>query len=240
VGTEPERHLSELSTSWTLLHAAHDPDAVPELQQQARRELVVRYLDAARRYLGGALKQQPDRGEAVEELAQEFALKMMDGKMRNASPEQGCFRVFLRTVLSNLVNDYHRRRHKQPLHLGEGGSQQAAPVSEEEFTGMWREQLVQRALGALADHDRKTGQVLSTVLMLTAEEPRPRAAEVAARLSAKLGRPVGEVWVRKRLFQARQKMRELLRREVALSLREPTEEAIDGELAAVGLLAYCR
>jgi hypothetical protein len=34
--------------------------------------------------------------------------------------------------------------------------------------------------------------------------------------------------------------RELLRREVRQTLREPTDEAVEEELAEVGLLAYCR
>jgi hypothetical protein len=51
---------------------------------------------------------------------------------------------------------------------------------------------------------------------------------------------VGAVWVRKRLHLARQKLRELLREEVRRTLREPTDAAVEEELADAGLLAYCR
>jgi hypothetical protein len=63
---------------------------------------------------------------------------------------------------------------------------------------------------------------------------------MARRLSGQLGRTVGAAWVRKRVFLARQKLRDLLRKEVWQTLREPTEATVEEELAEVGLLAYCR
>jgi RNA polymerase sigma-70 factor (ECF subfamily) len=224
-----------------LLKAAHDPAGALEHQQQARQELIGRYLEVVKRYLGGALRREQRREEAIDELVQEFGLRVMRGSFRNASSEQGRFRHFLRTALSNLVADYRRGQGSKVLPLAEVEvATEDCLVREEEYTTMWREQLVQRALVALAEYEQHSGQPLSSVLKLALIEPRPAVVEMARRLSDQMGRMVDEGWVRKRLYLARQKLCELLRREVRQSLEEPTEEAIDEELAEVGLLAYCR
>jgi RNA polymerase sigma factor (sigma-70 family) len=237
-----DRSLGALTTSWILLHAAHDPAAAAPARSEARQELLCRYLDVARRYLGGALRGQAQHAEVLDELLSDFGLRVMDGALHGASPDRGRFRDYLRRVLANLVNDYHRKRGKQPGPLGEADPPAAAEGSpnDEEFTDLWREELVRRSLRALVEHERRTGEVRYTVLKLAMDQPELEAADLARQLAQRLGRPVEAAWVRKRLFLARQKLRELLRQEVRLTLREPTDEAVEEELAEVGLLAYCR
>ena len=237
---DPEQ-LNDLSTSWTLLQAAHDPAAATGPRDKARRELVERYLAVVRRYLGGALRLEKCRDEAVEELVQEFGLRVMAGSLHNVTPDRGRFRYYLRTVLSNLVREYQRKKNRQPAPLGdEDVVEEEQRISEDEFTEMWREELVRRSLGALAAYEQETGQILYTALKLAMDEPGLQAVDLAVRLSGRLGRNVDAAWARKRIFLAREKLRELLRREVKQSLQEPSAEAIDQELADVGLLAYCR
>src|SRR5258708_2380538 len=98
-----------MQTLWTLVCKAHQgPD---KDGQQARAALLERYRGAVHRYLLGALRD----ADAADELAQEFALKFLRGEFRNADPERGRFRSFLKTALVRLVIDFHRRRKQQPL-----------------------------------------------------------------------------------------------------------------------------
>jgi RNA polymerase sigma factor (sigma-70 family) len=223
-----------------LLQAAHDDAAPAQKRELARHELLGRYLELVRRYLAGALRLEQGRAEAVDELVQEFSLRVLKGSLQGAHPDRGRFRNFLKAMLSNLVCDHYRRRRRQPGPLGEVDQAAEAPPlpDEEEFTRLWREQLVMRALQALAEFERQTGQVLYAVLKRALDEPALQATELAERLSQQLGKAVSAGWVRKRLFLARAKLRELIRAEVRQSLSDPTDEAVEQELAEVGLLAY--
>jgi RNA polymerase sigma factor (sigma-70 family) len=238
---QPDDHFDHLSTSWTLLGNAHSPSAPAELRERARQQLLERYQALARRYLGGALRHEPDAQEAVAECLQELSVRIMAGALKHADPERGRFRYYLRTCLCNLVSDYRRRQGQRLGGLGDFDP--AVPdttASEQEFVALWRQDLVERALRALASHERRTGQQFYTVLKLKMDHPELRSAQMAERLSATLGRPLTETWVRKRLSLARAKLAELLRAEVKQSLRQPTEEQVDEELADLGLLEYCR
>jgi RNA polymerase sigma factor (sigma-70 family) len=235
------RQLNELSTSWTLLHAAHDPAAAAPERSEARQELLLRYLDVARRYLGGALRMEPRRDEAVDELLSDFGVRVMEGALQNASADRGRFRDYLRAVLSNLVKDHHRKKRPAASPLEDAEPEAAdVRVSEEEFTRLWRDGLVRRTLQALEEHEKETREVRYTALKLAMDHPEMESEEMARRLAEQIGKTVSAAWVRKRVYLARQKLRELLRREVRQTLREPTEEAVEEELAEVGLLAYCK
>jgi RNA polymerase sigma factor (sigma-70 family) len=235
------RQLHEFSTSWTLLHAAHDPTAAAPQRTEARQELLLRYLDVARRYLGGALRAEPRRDEALDELLSDFGVRVMEGALQNVSAGRGRFRDYLRAVLSNLVNDHRRRKRPPgaPLEATEPETVDVCP-SEEEYTRLWRDELVRRALRALEEHEKETREVRYTVLKLAMDHPGMEAGQMARRLSGQLGKAVSAAWVRKRVYLARQKLCDLLRREVRQTLREPTDGAVEEELAEVGLLAYCR
>jgi RNA polymerase sigma factor (sigma-70 family) len=233
--------LSGLTTSWTLLQAAHDPAAPEPDRSRARQELLLRYLDVARRYLGGALRGQPQREEAIDQMVSDFSVRVMSGAFGRASPDRGRFRDYLRTVLVNLVSDYRRANRKEAVPLGEvEPATEDVPVSDEAFNEMWRDELVRRALAALAGHEARTGEVRYSVLRLALDHPGAGAAELARRVAERSGRAADAAWVRKRLYLARRKLREALRDEVRQTLREPTDEAVEEELAEIGLLAYCR
>jgi hypothetical protein len=82
--------------------------------------------------------------------------------------------------------------------------------------------------------------VLYATLKLKMDHPDWGAAQLAEHLSEQLGSPVNAVSVRQRLSRARNRLCELLRQQVRLELRNPTEEQVDEELAELGLLGYCR
>jgi RNA polymerase sigma factor (sigma-70 family) len=236
---QPPDHFDQLSTSWSLLEEAHDPLAQPGRRAEARGRLLLRYEPVARRYLGGALRQAEDP-EAVEECFQRFCLRVLEGGFQAVTPERGRFRHYLRAVLSNLVTDYQRERQRRLPALADADPPETFLVSDEEFRAMYREELVTRALRALAEQERQTGGVLYTVLKLKIDRLDWQAPRLAEHLSGQLGRPLTAGWVRKRLFQARERLWELLRQEVWLDLQDPTDERLDEELAELGLLQYRR
>ena len=72
--------LSRISTIWTLLGNAHrEPGFAAAGAQSA---LIQRYQGAVYRYLLGALR-DPD---AADDLFQDFALRVMQGAFRRATP----------------------------------------------------------------------------------------------------------------------------------------------------------
>src|SRR5262249_46397482 len=109
LGSEPvpmdhesqHQRLGEISTLWGLIGVAagNSPEAVGAAQEA----LLERYGGAVRRYLLGALR-DPD---AAAEVFQEFALRFVRGDLfKNASPERGRFRDFVKTSVFHLIVDY--------------------------------------------------------------------------------------------------------------------------------------
>src|SRR5437868_4985846 len=103
---EDNAHLSRVTTRWSLVVQAHwgDRSAMTEAQEA----LLDRYGGAIARYLLAALRDPAAAGE----VAQEFALCVVRGDFRNADPQRGRFRDFVRTVLFHLVVNYQRQRQK--------------------------------------------------------------------------------------------------------------------------------
>jgi RNA polymerase sigma-70 factor (ECF subfamily) len=94
--------LSQMSTAWTAFFQAHEgPD---EATKAARRDLILRYSGPVHRYLMASLR-DPD---AADEVYQEFALRLVRGDFRRASPDRGRFRDFLKTTLYHLIVDHQR------------------------------------------------------------------------------------------------------------------------------------
>jgi DNA-directed RNA polymerase specialized sigma24 family protein len=234
----PERpsHFSTFRpTSYILLRQA-------QTDQQARAELIRRYGGVARRYLGGALRDEPDSQAAVDECFQRFSLRMMEGAYLRDESGRGRFRDFLRVCLCNLVHDYRREKARSPAPLSPGIDVAAPelPLSDAEYGEMWNDGVMQRALEALRLREQQTGQVLYSVLKLRMDHPEARAEELAAMLAERWARPVNAEAVRKSLSRARNSLREQLREEVRLDQDDPTAEKVEQELADLGLLQYVR
>ena len=113
-------------------------------------------------------------------------------------------------------------------------------AAEEQFCTVWREDLLRRAWDALAEFERQSGQPLFTVLHFRTDHLDLSLAEMARQFDARFGRPVNEPWISKRLYLAREKLKDLLVEEVAQSLDNPTTEQLEQELVELGLFDYCR
>jgi RNA polymerase sigma-70 factor (ECF subfamily) len=231
-------NLNLLSTHWSLVHRAHNGPA--ELEGPAREQLLQRYGDAVRRYLVAVVR-DPD---GVDEVFQEFALNLLHGDFRGATPQRGRFRNFVKGTLFHLIADYYKRRQRLPERLPAEGSIPAAIAedmdSERSFVESWCDHLLARAWAALAAEDRETGRPNYAVLRFRADHPEMRAPELAKTLGTQLDRTFSAAAMRQILRRARRKFAVFLLDEVEHSLEDPTFEEMTEELAELGLLEYCK
>jgi len=231
--------LSRITTLWTLVNQAHGN--APTSEGNAQRRLMEHYGGAVHRYLLGTLR-HPD---AADELFQEFALRFIRGDFKNANPERGRFRDYVKTALFHLIADYRRRQKARPQALKRGVNDPAAPApglaeSEQAFLESWREQLMDRTWRALSQFETETGLPYHTTLRCRTDQPLLSSAELAEQLGACLGKSYGIDAARQALHRAREKFTELLVCEVEASLEHASRDRLEQELTDLGLMAYCR
>jgi RNA polymerase sigma factor (sigma-70 family) len=235
-------NLSQLSTVWTDLHAAHTADAVKAKAAQER--LLERYGPAIRRYLQGATRDT----HAADDLSQEFAVRLVSGNFGGVSADRGRFRNFLKTVLYRLVVDWQRRQKRlapspEALGLPEPAAvADAAPFAEAEaeYLAACKQELFEQAWAGLKESEARRGKPLYAVLRLRTDQPDLRSADLANRLTAELGRPLTAGQVRKYLLEARDRLADGLVTAAALSLEAPTADLLAEDLDELGLGEYCR
>ena len=86
------RLLNQITTRWSIVN---DPAKV-----------VVRYAPAIRSYLEAILRNAND----ADEVAQEFALHVLNHKFDKASPERGRFRDYVKVSARNAALIYLRKK----------------------------------------------------------------------------------------------------------------------------------
>jgi RNA polymerase sigma-70 factor (ECF subfamily) len=234
---ELEHRLSRISTCWSMVAQAHEgpADAVARAQQG----LVQRYLPAIYRYLLGALRD----ADAADEVAQEFALRLVRGDFKRADPDRGRFRDYVKTSLYHLIVNHQKgaRGRAQPLAepSAVADSDPDTAESDRAFLDRWREELLNRAWEELEQNQARTGQPFYTVLRFRADNPGLPSAQMAEQLSARLGKPLTDAGVRQTLHRARKAFAALLVEEVGRSLQTDDAERIEQELIDLDLHAYC-
>lgn len=228
--------LSQISTNWLDVFAAHGDARDQRLE--AQQELLLRYAGAIYRYVLSAVRDT----HAADDLTQEFAFRFVRGDFRRADPEQGRFRDFLKRALINLITDHYRRQRKRSrmtdVYVVESSTGDCESRLETSFDEVWRQELLARTWQALADSDRQTRSAFTVVLRFRAEHPELTSAQMADQLVIPLERTVSSAWVRQTLRRARARFGELLRVEVRRTLRTSNDDAVDDELASIGLLKY--
>ena len=253
--SQTSERLSRVSTEWSLVFEANRPAASEASLAEAvaaRQKLLLRYCGAIERYLLSALGD----ADAVSEVSQRFALCFARGDFKNANPEKGRFRDFVRTVLFHQLVDYRREIQKQKERHGQlagisevavaSGSLGPAQQAQDDFLRSWREELLDRAWSALAEQQRQHGGLRFTVLRLRADRPDASSAELTAELSAKEGREFTATQVRQIVHRARESFAELLLDETICSLDAgaaagpPNRDEIEQELIDLGFIGYCR
>ena len=195
-----------------------------EQAQAARLELIQRYQGAAYRYLVGALRDL----EAADDLFQELALRFVQGAFRNANPEKGRFRDFLRTTLINLISDHRRRRTRMTPQTRDSMEKQIAgaasiPEADRQFIESWRDEILAQSWEALANIDKSRGTNHYVVLRVRVDNPKTTSAVMVQKVNELLqGRKTyGADGFRKALQRARELFANILVDEVAHSLENP-------------------
>lgn len=235
-------HISRISTIWTLVRQAHASADGPS-RETAQEQLLERYSGAIYRYL---LKLEGNP-EAADELFQEFAIGLIQGRYRHANPEKGRFRDYVKTSVIRLV---HRHRRQQPKNvlLGEGIEDAASselPPSESlesAFRDSCREELLATTWQRLRSEQESAGHVYFTVLDYRARNPDATSDQAAADLSREThGRSsFTAASVRKTLQRARVRFAELLLDELRSLLGSRAAEDLEQELIDLQLHPWCR
>jgi RNA polymerase sigma factor (sigma-70 family) len=228
MSNEAPSRLDEIPTDWVKLDLAHDAGATLAQRETARNDLTLRYERAVRRYLGGCLRGEQNAESLVDEMVQDFSLRLLSGRMSGVKPGRpGSFRCYIKITLAHMIADHRRGQSRALAPLGEHDP----AMPEPDFDAIWREELLNRAMAALAVQDEPRSALLKFALA----NDRLTSKQMAEQLSLGRDKPVSADWVRQHLHKARKKLADLVREEVRRSLAHPSEEELRDELAALGL-----
>lgn len=221
-------------TAWSIILASHDSDS-PERKSRFDT-LVARYWKPVCWFLTRAWKLPP--ADAAD-LTQEFFLQLYErDSLKEAAPERGRFRTFLKLKLRNLVVDELRRRSA----LKRGGDRRTIPMDaesaarepawegltpEEAFDRDWASCLLVQSLQELSASMTSRGKkvVYDAFWNACVADPPRSYRETAALLGIK------EADVTNYVFRARAELREIVRKGVRESVER--ESAVEEELAYV-------
>jgi len=234
-----EDRLSQIQTQWTVLRQAHgapDPDT-----REALETLVRQYGSAVRRYLGAALRDPDD----VDEVYQEFTLRLVRGELKSADPDRGRFRNFLKSILFRMVADHYRKKKRGPTSQEmEAHLEPAVPddqdAQDQQFLESWRDELLDQTwleLKSISDRERKPHYA---TLRLKVDFPKLPYDELTPRLTEIVGREISIDNAKQRVKRARDLFSRLLLARVTASLDSPQPADVEQELADLRLLKYCR
>ncbi len=238
---DDDAHLSQIQTLWSMVECAHG-DHINV--QSAQQTLLDRYGGAVRRYALAALHDE----DAADEVFQEFALKFVRGDFSGADPGRGRFRAFVKTIVYRLIVDYQRRLKKlgragqMHSNLAEPGELASASGADEDalFQASWRDELLARCWGKLAEYECTSGKPYHTVLRYRVDHPEARSPELAAGLSKVFAKSINAGAVRVLLHRSRDAFADLLLDEITNSLADSSLDAAENELIELDLLDYCK
>jgi hypothetical protein len=218
--------LDEISTRWTQIK---DPV-----------QFVLRYSRAIAAYLQALLKQPHD----ADDVSQQFVMEFLQRGLAAADPDRGRFRDYLKVAVRRAAWAHLRRQGRDPTPVA-GLAHVAAAPDEADAEARWREEwrvcLVDRAWRGIESHVRKhPGCGFDVALAIAREQPELDSTERAKLAADRLGRPITAAAYRQMLQRGRTLLKEQILLEVSKTLREPTPEAIDEELADLGLLSLVR
>ena len=232
-----EERIEAIQTRWSMIRSAHLAGQ-PESAVEARRLLVLRYSTAIRRYLGGIVRDD----DAANELSQDIMLRLMRGDFAGADPGRGRFRDLLKTALRNMVRTSWQKAGRQKTvdtELDLLGNEEEAE-REAEWTAQWRKSLLDNTWNRLLAEDGGKPGPAYHVLKLRADFPDADSDELAERLSRKTGTAVRPDNCRQILKRARARFTAHLLDEVRAGLDSESDDRLQEELGALGLLELVR
>jgi RNA polymerase sigma-70 factor (ECF subfamily) len=188
----------------------------------------------------GFIERRVTNREDANDLTQAFFTELLDRKtLAGVNPLRGRFRAYLLTALKNFLANEHARASAQkrgggriPVSLdrevadqGHGMAAAESPSPEQEFNRQWAVALLDRTVSQLAAEQAaagKGGQFESLRLFLTGQGSDRQQKDVAKQLG------MTDEAARSYVYRLRKRYRELLRNEVAQTVRRAEE--IDDEL----------
>lgn len=214
--------LDQISTRWTQIR---DP-----------LRFVMRYSQAIRAYLTAILK-DPDE---AEEACQEFLARFLERGLDAASPDRGRFRDYLKVSVRNTALALVRRKHEVPVNPAHFAAL-AAQEGDSAWDSQWQQVVLDKAWRLVEVHEHGSPtSMYYTALRLAVDHPMEKSEWLAGQAAQQLGREVTAAAFRKQLSRARQFFARLVLEEVAQTLTDPTRDALEAELADLGLLPYVR
>jgi DNA-directed RNA polymerase specialized sigma24 family protein len=205
---------------------------------------VLRYGRAVRAYLGALVRDVNDADDVAQELLSRVlqrGLNWAGGAARGTSSSNR-FRDYLKAVLRNVAVDWYRSNMRGAV---SGIDLDAIARSEinadKQWLTDWRSCILKAAWTALESHEAQhPDNYCFNSLKLASEHAEESSAQLAVRLSEKIGRPIRSDTFRKQLSRARKLFAGLVVDEVSRSLVNPGPSEIEGELHALGLLEHVR
>jgi len=221
------------TTRWSLVARTGDADA--STAQRALGELCELYWPALLSY---ARRRGLD-DHAARDAVQSFCLQLLErGGIDAARPEIGRFRAYLLGAFTNALKANARAAHAQQrgggrlpfsLDAADGAIDVAddADGPEQAFLRNWAHALLARARARLRDdyEQRAKGHVFDALAPSLLGDEAATARDAALRLGASEGT------ARVALHRLRRRFGEIVRDEVAATLRDPAD--VDDELAAL-------
>jgi RNA polymerase sigma-70 factor (ECF subfamily) len=234
--TGPPAPSSFAPTRWTLVLRAK---GTSEESQKALGELCECYWTPVFRFL----RSQGQRDEEARELTQEFFARLLKrANLEAADPERGRFRSYLLGALKNFLHDSRDYQHR----LKRGGGAPVLPLGNPDETGAcpafqvpdpatpppdavfdraWAMAVMDRALAGLEGEMAASGKARQfLVLKPWLQGDYPALSQVAAAELLNLN----EGAVKVAIHRLRKRFRELVRAELAQTVRAPDD--VEGEL----------
>ena len=218
-------------TSWTVLREAARPDAVGA---KAREELWRRYGRA----ICGFVAILINDASRADEIATDFYVEKFPGLVARADAGKGTFRSYLKQALRNFVRDIIRAERRQP-HIVLGWETDAAEDAADAGTDMRAAEraldlryvrgVLERALLRAEHSCRRAGTArhlrLFVAYHMAVEPEGPTWEQVGARggVTSREARHLSETGARH--------FARAIREELAKDLVDPTEAAVDREVA---------
>lgn len=203
---------------------------------------VARYAPAIRNYLHALIRNPHDADDA----AQEFLTRIGERGFDDLTLQQGKrFRDYLIAAVRNAARSHlkqvGRRQQHEEYSFADPIAEETSSEAEAQWIAEWRKCALDRSMGALLRRERSSeGNLAHSVLKLRMEHPEERDAELAEKLSQKVGRTIKPEAFRKQLSRARRLLAELLVLEVAETLSTVNPEEVEEELIATGLMEFVR
>ncbi len=233
----PEERIEAIQTRWSLIRNAH-LTGQPEAAGEARRLLLMRYAPAIRRYLGGIVRNENE----ADELSQDVMLRLMRGDFGGADPGRGRFRDLLKTAIRNMVRSSWQksgRRRTVDAELDRIGNQDES-AQDAEWTQLWRKSVLDHTWNRLRAEDGDKPGSAYHALKLKTESPDASSEALAEQLTRSTGTVIRADNCRQILRRARARFAAHLLDEVRAGLDSESDDRLQEELAALGLLELVR